>query len=162
MRRVRGRGVRNHPVGRESESQVNRGVAPVARASFRLPDGMIPPTAPPNPNCSTTPAYPSTMAGEWEIAERLEMLLVLQWLDEDRPDDGCVLLSIATAAAELELDEPEGLLEVMGALSALEEQRRVEVTWPRGPGADARIRLASGIRDDALKIFGDAGPPGGR
>ena len=53
------------------------------------------------------------MAGEWEIAERLEMLLVLQWLDEDRPADGCVVLSIATAAAELDLDDDEGLLEVM-------------------------------------------------
>ena len=39
------------------------------------------------------------------------MLLVLQWLDEDRPADGCVSLSIATAASELELDDPEGLLE---------------------------------------------------
>lgn len=82
------------------------------------------------------------------------MLLVLQWLDEGRPVDGCVVLSIATAAAELELDDDEGLLEVMGALSALEEQRRVEVSWPRGPGADARVRLANGIREDALRLFG--------
>ena len=96
------------------------------------------------------------MAGEWEIAERLEMLLVLQWLDEDRPADGCVVLSIATAAAELDLDDDEGLLEVMGALSALEEQRRIDVTWPRGPGAEARVQLASGIRDDAGRLFGDA------
>jgi hypothetical protein len=96
------------------------------------------------------------MAGAWEIAERLEMLLVLQWLDEDRPVDGCVVLSIATAASELDLSDDEGLLEVMGALSMLEEQRRIEVTWPRGPGAEARVQLASGIRDDAARLFGDA------
>jgi hypothetical protein len=156
MRRVRGRGVRNHPVGRESESQVNRGVAPVVRASFRLPDGMVPHAAPTDPNGSSTPAYPFGMAGAWEIAERLEMLLVLQWLDEDRPVDGCVVLSIATAASELDLSDDEGLLEVMGALSMLEEQRRIEVTWPRGPGAEARVQLASGIRDDAARLFGDA------
>ncbi len=94
------------------------------------------------------------MAGTWEIAERLEMLLVLQWLDEDRPSHGCVSLSIATAAMELDLDGDEGLLEVMGALSALEDQRRVEVTWPRGPGAEARVLLADGIRADALRLFG--------
>jgi hypothetical protein len=117
---------------------------------------MVLHAAPTDPNGSSTPAYPFVMAGAWEIAERLEMLLVLQWLDEDRPRDGCVVLSIATAAAELELDEDEGLLEVMGALSTLEEQRRIEVTWPRGPGAEARVQLASGIRDDAGRLFGDA------
>ena len=156
MRRVRGRDVRSHPVGRESEAHVNRGAAPVARASFRLPDGMTPHAALPNPERGCTPAYPFVMVGKWEIAERLEMLLVLQWLDEDRPVDGCVVLSIATAASELDLSDDEGLLEVMGALSMLEEQRRVEVTWPRGPGAEARVQLASGIRDDATRLFGDA------
>ena len=94
------------------------------------------------------------MAGVWEIAERLEMLLVLQWLDEERPADGGVMVSIATAADELDLDSDGGLLLVMGALSTLEEQRRIEVRWPRGPGAEAHVRLADGIRNDALRLFG--------
>jgi len=94
------------------------------------------------------------MAGVWEIAERLEMLLVLQWLDEERPADGGVMVSIATAADELDLDSDEGLLLVMGALSTLEESRRIEVRWPHGPGAEAHVRLADGIRSDALRLFG--------
>ena len=44
-RRVGVRGVRGYPVGRESESRVNRGVAPEAMASFRLPDGITAPAA---------------------------------------------------------------------------------------------------------------------
>ncbi len=90
-----------------------------------------------------------------EIASRVEMLLVLQWLDEGRPHDGAVLFSIATAAAELDLSRDEGLLEVMGALSLLQETGRVDVTWPRGPGAEGRVCLAEGIRRDAHHLFGD-------
>lgn len=96
------------------------------------------------------------MAREWEIVERLEMLLVLQWLDEGRDPGGAVSLSITTAALELDLaDGREGMLEVMSALTSLEEARRAEVTWPRGPGAEAHVRLAEGIRTDALRLFGE-------
>ncbi len=95
------------------------------------------------------------MVGEWEIVERLEMLLVLQWLDEGRDSEGAVSLSIATAALDLDLaDGRDGMLEVMAALTSLEEARRAEVTWPRGPGAEAHVRLAEGIRTDAARIFG--------
>lgn len=84
------------------------------------------------------------------------MLLVLQWLDEGRAVDGDVLLSIPTAAAELDLSsEGEGLLAVMTALANLEESRRVAVSWPRGPAADARVVLAEDIRLDAVRLFGD-------
>lgn len=99
------------------------------------------------------------MSGDTGGAERLEMLLVLQWLDEGQPPDGAVTLSIATAAAELGLQPPgDGLLAVMAALTDLEEAGRVAVTWPRGPGAEARVVLAGPIRDDAARLFGDAAP----
>ena len=41
-----------------------------------------------------------------DLAKRLEMLLVLQWLDEGRPEDGTVALSVSTAAVELGLEAP--------------------------------------------------------
>lgn len=83
------------------------------------------------------------------------MLLVLQWLGGGRTPDGAVALSIAAAAADLAPDPGrDGLLEVMEALGALEETGRVEVTWPRGPGAEARVSLSEDIREDAARLFG--------
>ncbi len=100
--------------------------------------------------------YPRAMSGDTAITERLEMLLVLQWLDEGRPVDGDVLLSIPTAAGELDLPaEGDGLLAVLTALAELEESGRASVSWPRGPAADARVVLAQGIRLDAVRLFGD-------
>jgi hypothetical protein len=90
-----------------------------------------------------------------DLHERLEMLLVLQWLDEDRPSDGAVALSVTTAAAELALPAGrEGLLAVMGALGELEERGVVAVTWPGGPGRDAHVRLGDALRADADRLFG--------
>ena len=100
--------------------------------------------------------YPRAMLGDTAITERLEMLLVLQWLDEGRAAGGDVLLSIPTAAAELGLaGEGEGLLDIMSALADLEEAGRMHVSWPRGPGADARVVLSRGICRDAIRLFGD-------
>jgi hypothetical protein len=102
--------------------------------------------------------YPRGMSGDTTTAERLEMLLVLGWLDEGQPSDGAVALSIPAAADDLDLDPAgEGLLGVLAALTALEESGRVRVTWPRGPAAEARVVLAEGIRDDAGHLFGDPG-----
>jgi len=90
-----------------------------------------------------------------ELAERLEMLIVLQWLDEGAPEDGKVAFSASTAASELDLEEGrEGLLELMEALSALEERGVVQVAWPGGVGREAHVTLAHAVREDAARQFG--------
>lgn len=95
------------------------------------------------------------MAGD-ALDERLEMLLVMQWLDEGADEAGGVALSVGTAAAELGLEPGrEGLMGVMAALGALEDRGAVTVEWPTGPvGREARITLAEGLRSDALRLFG--------
>lgn len=89
-------------------------------------------------------------------AGRLEMLLVLQWLDEGMTVDGDVMLSIPTAAAELGLEGDDGLLALMAALGVLEEDGRVRVEWPGRPGDSsvARVLLAPAIARDAERLFG--------
>lgn len=83
------------------------------------------------------------------------MLIVLQWLDEGAPEDGRVAFSAATAAAELDLEEGrEGLLELLTALTDLEERGAVSVSWPGGRGRDARLTLAEDLRKDAARQFG--------
>lgn len=92
-----------------------------------------------------------------ELGERLEMLLVMKWLDEGAPEDGAVALSVATAAGELGLEAGrESLLAVMGALGDLEERGQVTVTWPGGAEAEARVALAADLRRDARRLFGRA------
>lgn len=99
------------------------------------------------------------MSGE-PLRERLEMLLVMQWLDEGAPADGAVALSVATAAAELSAPTGRaGLMEVMAALGALEEAGQVRVSWPQGAGmgaGEARVELAPELRTDAGRLFGRA------
>ena len=96
------------------------------------------------------------MDGDEQNAQRLEMLLVLQWLDEGRSAEGDVMLSVPTAAAELGLGDDAGLLAVMRALGVLEERGRVGVQWPGRPfdGSDARVLLAPDITRDADRLFG--------
>ncbi len=92
-----------------------------------------------------------------ETGERLEMLLVMQWLDEGAPDDGRVALSVPTAASELGLDGGrEGLLAVMGALGELEDRKLVTVAWPGGAhaGGEAIVALSAELRGDARGLFG--------
>jgi len=93
-----------------------------------------------------------------DIGERLEMLLVMQWLDEGAHDEGEVALSVATAAVELGLEgDRSGLLAVMAALGDLEDRRQVSVAWPTGAsGREARVTLAADLRRDARRLFGRA------
>lgn len=88
--------------------------------------------------------------------ERLEMLLVMQWLDEGADDEGAVALSVATAAGELGLDaDRTGIIRVMAALGELEDRRVVRVAWPQGArGADAHVTLSGELRRDARRLFG--------
>ena len=93
---------------------------------------------------------------EDDVGARLEMLLVMQWLDEGADDEGAVALSVPTAANELGL-EPDraGLLAVMAALGDLEDRRLVRVAWPAGTGgSEARVTLSGDLRKDARRLFG--------
>lgn len=96
------------------------------------------------------------MSGDRATAQRLEMLLVLQWLDEGMAVNGELMLSVPTAAAELGLEGDEGLLSLMGALGMLEEEGRVQVEWPARPfdSAEARVLLSPDIARDAEALFG--------
>lgn len=93
-----------------------------------------------------------------EHGERLEMLLVMRWLDAGAPDDGKVALPVAAAAGELGLGaDREGLLALLAALGELEDRRVIEVAWPGGAAAgEARVTLSEGLRRDARRLFGRA------
>lgn len=94
-----------------------------------------------------------------ETGQRLEMLLVMRWLDAGAADDGEVALSVAEAAAELGLEEDRrGLLEVMAGLGELESRGAVTVAWSSGARREARVALASDLRRDARRLFGRASP----
>ncbi len=95
-----------------------------------------------------------------DLAERLEMLLVMQWLDEGRPDDGTVRLSVLTAASDLDAgDGRQGAMAVLAALSELEAAGAASVALtPAGP-RDPVVTLSQAIRRDAARLFGAGGPP---
>ena len=90
-----------------------------------------------------------------DLAKRLEMLLVLQWLDEGRPEDGTVAVSISTAAAELGLEgERSGILAIMAALGDLEERKLIRVALEGPVTRNPRVTLAPDLRIDADRLFG--------
>jgi hypothetical protein len=93
-----------------------------------------------------------------DTRQRLEMLLVMQWLDEGADEAGELALSVATAASELGLEHGRaGLLEVMAALGELEDRRVVRVAWPAGAGSrEAVVTLSAELRQDARRLFGQA------
>ncbi len=105
-----------------------------------------------------TAGYPAGVTDD--LAKRLEMLLVLQWLDEGRPEDGVVALSVAMAAAELGLEgERAGVLAIMAALGELEERKLVRVALEGPVTRNPRVTLAPDLRIDADRLFGDGGSP---
>lgn len=90
-----------------------------------------------------------------DLAKRLEMLIVLQWLDEGRSDDGAIRLSVTTAAAELGAAEGRsGVLAVMSALTDLEEGGLVRVSLSAAGPREPLVTLSDGLRRDAGRLFG--------
>ncbi len=88
------------------------------------------------------------------LPDRLEMLLVAEWLEAGLPDDGTVSFHIAAAAEELgQNGDRAGILAVMGALSALEDARRIEIRWGSRPGAPASVQLADALQRDARRAL---------
>jgi hypothetical protein len=92
-----------------------------------------------------------------EIAHRLEMLVVVRWLDAGRPDDGAIDLRLEDALDELELAAGrEGLIALMGALGALEGRGALDVAWPAGiASGEARITLSPDLRREARGLVGN-------
>ena len=91
-----------------------------------------------------------------DLAKRLEMLIVLQWLDEGRQEDGTVALSVTTAAAELGLDTGRrGVLAILGALGDLEERKLVRVAVEGPIQRNPRVTLSADLRADARRLFGE-------
>ncbi|MEZ5080096.1 MAG: hypothetical protein R2878_05430 [Thermoleophilia bacterium] len=66
-------------------------------------------------------------------AHRLQMLLVVQWLDAGAPADGVVEVEVEALTDGLGVgDDRRGVLTVMSALGELEEAGDVAVTWLPG------------------------------
>lgn len=87
-----------------------------------------------------------------ELIGRLEMLLLVRWIDQGRDAGGEVTLKVTEAADELGLDDRRGLIEVMGALGTLEDAERIRVEWPGGTGMPATITLAGDLRREAADL----------
>ncbi|WP_217912792.1 hypothetical protein [Miltoncostaea marina] len=99
------------------------------------------------------------MSDDDALGERLEMLLVMRWLEEGADERGEVGVPVLDAARELGLDDDRaGVLAVMGALGSLEDRGAVRVTWPASPSGHALVVLTEDLRGDARRLFG--GPPG--
>lgn len=87
------------------------------------------------------------------------MLLVAEWLGTGTPEDGGVAFVVADIATMLGIGEDRaGLLEVMTALTELEEAHRVRIEWGRRPGPPARVMLSETVRRDARRALEP--PPG--
>lgn len=90
-----------------------------------------------------------------DLPSRLEMLLVLRWLQREGPADEPITISVADVAAELGVDgDRDGLMHVMSAMGRLEERAAISVAWPRGGRGDVQITLAPEVRADAHHLFG--------
>ncbi len=88
------------------------------------------------------------------LPDRLEMLLVAEWLDAGTPDDGTVRFEIERAAAELGVGgHRAGILELMSALSALEDAHRIDIRWGARPGTPALVQLADALQRDARRAL---------
>ena len=88
------------------------------------------------------------------LADRLEMLLVAQWLEAGAPEDGAITFQVLAAAEELGCPAGRsGLLEIMGALGTLEDVRRVSVEWGPSAGSPALVHLADALCRDARRAF---------
>lgn len=86
------------------------------------------------------------------LSARLQMFLVVRWLDLGSPDDGRVDLPLQEAAAELGLgDERRVLLDLMAALGELEEAGDVAVGWTHGR-AVAAVTLSDRLRRDVRML----------
>jgi len=94
--------------------------------------------------------------GTEHLVERLEMFLVVGWLDGGRPADGRLPFSLADAARELEVGEGRhAMLSVLAALGVLEDAGTIAVEWPGGTGATATVTLRPPLRRQAQALFGD-------
>jgi len=98
--------------------------------------------------------YPQIEMTGTPLTDRLEMLLVAQWLEAGAPEDGNVTFQVLAAAEELGCaDGRAGVLEIMSALGTLEDARRLRVEWAPSAGAPALVRLDDALCRDARRAF---------
>lgn len=87
------------------------------------------------------------------LSQRLEMLLVLRWLEAGADDRAEVSVSPSQVAEEMGLGpERSDLLRLMAALGELEERGVVRVSWPGG-GGEMLVELSDDLRRDAQSLF---------
>jgi hypothetical protein len=92
-----------------------------------------------------------------ELTSRLEMLIVLRWLDQGPSTDEPIRLSLQDAAEELELPGGrEAALDLLRSLGELEERGALSLSWAAEPGAGrtAEVALSAELRADARRLFG--------
>ena len=98
--------------------------------------------------------YPQIEMTGTPLADRLEMLLVAQWLEAGAPENGNITFQVVAAADELGCAGGRaGVLEIMSALGTLEDAHRLRVEWAPGAGAPALVRLADSLCRDARRVF---------
>ncbi|MCC6832758.1 MAG: hypothetical protein IT200_15565 [Thermoleophilia bacterium] len=86
------------------------------------------------------------------LGARLQMLVVVRWLDLGSPDDGRVTLPLGEAAQELGLPgHRRVMLDLMSALGELEEAGDVTVEWTHGRGV-AVVTLSDRLRRDVRML----------
>lgn len=87
-----------------------------------------------------------------DLAARLQMLMVVRWLDAGSPDDGVVECPLDDLAAGLDLGPGRAeMLRLMGALGDLEERGDVHVAWTPGR-ARAMVTLTDRLRRDVRML----------
>ncbi len=89
------------------------------------------------------------------LAARVEMLLVLRWLDDGRPDDGAVALDLASDLDQLGLDDGrQGTMTLLAALGDLEDAGKLTVRWPAAVGQAATLTLSRDLQRESTRLFG--------
>jgi len=91
-----------------------------------------------------------------DLSSRLEMFLVLQWLDAGAVAGEPLRLTVGEIVEGLTLEGDENVLPIMEGLGELEERGVVGVAWSVQPSAGrvAEVHLSPELRADARTLFG--------
>ena len=91
-----------------------------------------------------------------DLASRLEMFLVLSWLEAGADPEEPLRLTPHDFAAGLNLEGDDLILTILEGLGELEERGAVGVAWSVQPSAGriAEVHLSPELRTDARRLFG--------
>lgn len=88
-------------------------------------------------------------------AARLEMLLVVAWIDAGRPDSGELVVELSRLQDEMDLPpDRRGALEVLTALGDLEDAGRATVSWEKGIAVPPTVTLSPQLLAESRRTFG--------